>query len=76
MSAMAVGVFSLAMAQLRGSRNRGRNDVSAQHWAKVRNVDFLERETGIEPATSSLGSWRRPIGERRINHLQRVEGVF
>jgi hypothetical protein len=33
----------------------------------------MERETGIEPATSSLGSCRQPFGERRINELQRAE---
>ena len=32
----------------------------------------MERETGIEPATSSLGSWRQPFALRRIKHLERV----
>ena len=33
----------------------------------------MERETGIEPATSSLGSCSLPLGERQINGLQRAE---
>jgi hypothetical protein len=34
----------------------------------------LERETGIEPVTSSLGSYGQCLGERRINELQRAKG--
>jgi hypothetical protein len=33
----------------------------------------MERETEIEPATSSLGSCSLPLGQRRINGLQRAE---
>jgi hypothetical protein len=33
----------------------------------------MERETGIEPATSSLGSCSLPLGQRRIKELQRAE---
>jgi hypothetical protein len=32
----------------------------------------MERETGIEPTASSLGSCRRVVGQRRIKHLERV----
>jgi hypothetical protein len=32
----------------------------------------MERETGIEPATSSLGSWRQPCGQRKIKHIERA----
>ncbi len=33
----------------------------------------MERETGIEPATSSLGSRRQGLGQRRIKRLERAE---
>ena len=33
----------------------------------------MERETAIEPATSSLGSCSLPFGQRQINGLQRAE---
>jgi len=32
----------------------------------------MERETGIEPATSSLGSWRQYCGQREIKHIERA----
>jgi hypothetical protein len=31
-------------------------------------VELMERETGIEPVTSSLGIWRQPYGQHKINH--------
>src|ERR1035441_4764697 len=34
--------------------------------------DRLERETGIEPVTSSLGSCGQPFGPRQIKHIQRA----
>jgi hypothetical protein len=32
----------------------------------------VERETGIEPATSSLGSYSLTLAQRKIKHLERV----
>jgi hypothetical protein len=32
--------------------------LAGQKWVGAHKIDVLERETGIEPATSSLGSWR------------------
>ena len=32
----------------------------------------MERETGIEPVTSSLGSYQQAFGQHKINHIERV----
>jgi len=35
-------------------------------------TENMERETGIEPVTSSLGSYRRPDGQQKIKQLLRA----
>jgi hypothetical protein len=42
-------------------------------WDRNTIDKMMERETGIEPATSNLESWRQPLGQRRIGELQRAE---
>jgi hypothetical protein len=32
-------------------------------------LEKMERETGIEPVTSSLGSHRKPFGQPRIKQI-------
>ena len=41
----------------------------------------MERETGIEPATSSLGSWRStaellPLGDSKLKRLTRYSRLY
>jgi hypothetical protein len=40
------------------SANSRTPDLSQFFWKKTAYLIEMERETGIEPATSSLGSWR------------------
>jgi len=44
----------------------------------VANLLKMERETGIEPATSSLGSWRELMSKKDVSQLNssRVQALM